>query len=328
MAGTMMIYTNLVEDLPLVIRGKVRDLYMVDEQTLLFVATDRISAYDVIMKNVRHADFKLFRHFDPTADHCEQSKGIPGKGALLNLLSAHWFQVLKAAIPSLRTHLVTLDLPANIPKSLRSQLRNRSMQVRKLHIFPIEAIVRGYITGSAWREYQNKGTVHGIEVRQGLRESEAFPKGPIYTPSTKAEAGKNDENIHPDRAAEIVGEQYATRIQDMALSLYSMARSYAIERGIIIADTKFEFGLDTTTDEVVLVDEVLTPDSSRFWPASSYRIGEAQDSFDKQFLRNWLTAEGLKGKEDVEMPDEVVRKTAEKYREAFERLVGKRWEDV
>ncbi|KZF25134.1 phosphoribosyl-aminoimidazole-succinocarboxamide synthase [Xylona heveae TC161] len=305
MAASAITESDLKGSLPLVARGKVRDLYAVDDQTLLFVASDRISAYDVIMQN-----------------------GIPNKGALLNLLSAHWFAVLTDAIPDLRTHLVSLAIPSSVPKHIHPQLQNRSMQVRRLQIFPIEAIVRGYITGSAWKEYQKSGTVHGIKVPEGLRESEEFPGGAIYTPSTKAEAGKNDENIHPDAAAAIVGEKYAKRIEELALKLYKTAKSYAKERGIIIADTKFEFGLDPATDEIVLVDEVLTPDSSRFWPAASYAIGQGQDSFDKQFLRDWLTNSGLKGKEGVSMPEEIAKQTAEKYQEAFERLVGHKWADA
>jgi phosphoribosylaminoimidazole-succinocarboxamide synthase len=196
------------------------------------------------------------------------------------------------------------------------------MQVRKLKVFAIEAIVRGYITGSAWKEYQRSPTVHGIPIAAGLREAEAFPQGAIYTPSTKAEAGQNDQNIHPSEAAVIVGTKYAQRIEDLAIQLYTAARDYAAQRGIIIADTKFEFGLDEETDEVVLVDEVLTPDSSRFWPADKYEVGRDQDSYDKQYLRNWLTKEGLKGKQGVRMPDEVVEETARKYREAFEKLTG------
>ena len=294
---------DLKGSLPLIALGKVRDLYKIDEDTLLFVASDRISAYDVIMKN-----------------------GIPGKGALLTLLSAHWFQILSTALPNLRTHFITFDLPSQIPQDLHDQLRGRSMQVRKLEVFPIEAIVRGYVTGSAWKEYQSKGTVHGLTVPAGLKESQEFPGGPIYTPSTKAEAGKNDENIHPDEATKIVGQEYAKRIEELALSLYSTARQYAFERGIIIADTKFEFGLDTATKEVVLVDEVLTPDSSRFWSVASYKIGRAQESFDKQYLRDWLTSSGLKGKLEVEMPEDVVSKTAEKYQDAFRKLMDQRQE--
>jgi phosphoribosylaminoimidazole-succinocarboxamide synthase len=304
MVATPMIQSEMDGNLKLLARGKVRDLYEIDEGTLLFVATDRISAYDVIMGN-----------------------GIPDKGALLTLLSAHWFEYLRSTVPGLRTHFKSLDLPSSVPQHLHPKLQNRSMQVRKLKIFPIEAIVRGYITGSAWKEYKSKGTVHGIPMPSGMKESEAFPQNAIYTPSTKAEAGHNDENIHPDEAARIVGEKYAKRIEDLALKLYMTARAYALERGIIIADTKFEFGLDTETDEVVLVDEVLTPDSSRFWLASSYKIGQPQESFDKQYLRDWLTSNGLKGKQGVDMPEEVVLNTGEKYKEAFERLVGRKWED-
>jgi len=202
------------------------------------------------------------------------------------------------------------------------------MQVRRFKIFPIEAIVRGYITGSAWKEYKKSGTVHTQSVEAGLQESQAFPQGAIYTPSTKAEAGANDENISREKAAEIVGEQYAQRIEDLALKLYSTARDYALERGIIIADTKFEFGLDEETDEIVLVDEVLTPDSSRFWPKEGYVVGKEQDSFDKQYLRDWLTSNGLKGKQDVKMPESVVKGTQEKYTEAFERLTGRKWSEA
>ncbi|THC98043.1 hypothetical protein EYZ11_002469 [Aspergillus tanneri] len=293
--------TDLQGALPLIARGKVRDLYEIDAKTLLFVASDRISAYDVIMEN---------------------TKGVPDKGILLTLCTRKWFQILTEAIPSLRTHFLTLDLPRQIPESLRPVLQNRCMQVRKLKIFPIEAIVRGYITGSAWNEYRQRGTVHGIPVPSGLQESEAFPDGPIYTPSTKAEQGEHDENIHPDQAVAIVGEPYASIIASLAVQLYKTAHAYALERGVIIADTKFEFGLDEETNEVVLADEVLTPDSSRFWPKDQYAIGRGQDSFDKQYLRDWLTREGLKGKQGVQMTEEVALKTSEKYKEAWEKLTG------
>jgi phosphoribosylaminoimidazole-succinocarboxamide synthase len=255
-------------------------------------------------------------------------QGIPSKGPLLTLLSAHWFSLLPTLIPSLRTHFLTLSLPPSIPAPEAAIFQNRSMQVRRLKVFPIEAIVRGYITGSAWKEYQRSGTVHTIPIEAGLQESQAFPQGAIYTPSTKAEAGQNDQNISPAEAAEIVGPKYAQKIEDLAIKLYTTARSYAAERGIIIADTKFEFGLDEENDEVVLVDEVLTPDSSRFWPADKYEVGKEQQSYDKQYLRDWLTKEGLKGKQGVRMPEEVVRETAEKYREAFEMLTGRKWSDA
>ncbi|KAL4759797.1 phosphoribosylaminoimidazolesuccinocarboxamide synthase [Aspergillus foveolatus] len=296
---TTLTTTDLQGSLPLIARGKVRDLYQVDDKTLLFVATDRISAYDVIMEN-----------------------GIPQKGVLLTLCTRKWFEILTAALPSLRTHFITLDLPPQIPESLRPVLQNRAMQVRKLRILPIEAIVRGYITGSAWNEYKKTGTVHGIPIKEGLRESEAFPDGPIYTPSTKAEQGEHDENIHPDKAVEIVGEPYASKIAELAVTLYKTAHAYALTRGVIIADTKFEFGVDEETNEVVLADEVLTPDSSRFWPKDSYEVGRGQQSFDKQFLRDWLVKEGLKGKPGVRMTDEIAQKTSEKYKEAWERITG------
>ncbi|KAI5300262.1 hypothetical protein KEM56_002604 [Ascosphaera pollenicola] len=289
--------------LALVARGKVRDLYEIDKQTLLFVASDRISAYDVNMEN-------------PVTD----------KGILLTLLTTHWFKVLTEAIPSLKTHFLTLDLPSQIPEAIRPSLRNRSMQVRKLKVFPVEAIVRGYITGSAWKEYQEKGTVHGLQMPDGLQESQEFPQGPIFTPSTKAEQGEHDENIHPDKVAELVGPEYASQISSLALQLYKVAHAYALGRGLIIADTKFEFGLDESTNSVVLVDEVLTPDSSRFWSKDRYAVGVSQDSFDKQYLRDWLVKSGLKGVPGTSMTQEVVEKTREKYVEAYEKITGLKFE--
>ncbi|KAG9999427.1 putative phosphoribosylaminoimidazole-succinocarboxamide synthase, partial [Aureobasidium melanogenum] len=288
--------------------GKVREIYEIDAQSLLFVATDRISAYDVIMKN-----------------------GVPQKGALLTLMTAHWFNLFKEKIPDLKTHLLSASVPASIASSLpaevSNQLRLRTMHVRRLKVLPLESIVRGYITGSAWSEYKKTGTVHGIAMPKGLQESQKLEK-PLWTPSTKAEVGDKDENISPEEATKIVGEKYAKKIEELSLKVYQIARDYAAERGIIIADTKFEFGLDVDTDEVILVDEVLTPDSSRFWPADKYELGKSQDSFDKQYLRDWLTKEGLKGKDGVEMTDAVVKETAKKYREAFEMLTGQKWDQV
>ncbi|KAI9730432.1 MAG: Bifunctional purine biosynthetic protein ade1 [Cirrosporium novae-zelandiae] len=289
-------------------QGKVRDIYAIDHDILLFVATDRVSAYDVVLKN-----------------------GIPNKGALLTLLSRFWFSLLPTLIPSLKTHFLTLDLPSSLQNSdLAPSFHNRSMQVRRYKkLFAIESIVRGYITGSAWSEYKKTGTVHGIAMPTGLQESAKLEK-PLWTPSTKAEQGLHDENISPEKAAEIVGAEYAKRIEELSLEIYCKARDYAAERGIIIADTKFEFALDTSAsnpaDAVILVDEVLTPDSSRFWPAAKYQVGKTQESLDKQFLRDWLTKEGLKGKEGVEMPEEVAKRTADGYREAFEKLAGKSFE--
>ena len=299
MLNTVVVRSDLAGALPLVARGKVRDLYELDNETLLFLATDRISAFDVVMTN-----------------------GVEGKGALLTQLSIFWFKHLSKAIPELRTHFISSTIPNSIPDKYHPQLKGRVMQVRKLKVFPIEAIVRGYITGGAWKEYQSSGTVHGIKVQSRLKESERFPGGAIYTPSTKAEAGQHDENIHPDEAKKLVGEKYAPKIAELALNLYNTASAFALERGIIIADTKFEFGLDEETDEIVLIDEVLTPDSSRFWPAASYSIGRSQESFDKQYLRDWLTSSGLKGKEGVEMSADIVQKTKAKYEEAYEKLVG------
>ncbi|KAK3996899.1 putative phosphoribosylaminoimidazole-succinocarboxamide synthase [Cladorrhinum sp. PSN332] len=288
-----------LESLPKLASGKVRDLYNIDDKSLLFVTTDRISAYDVIMAN-----------------------GVPLKGAVLTQLSAHWFKVLSERIPGLQTHFISLDPPAALSDADKAKVRGRSMQVRKLKVFPIEVIVRGYITGSAWNEYKKDGTVHGLPMPAGLQQCSRFPQA-IYTPSTKAELGKHDENISPEQAAKIVGDKYASRIEELALKVYNAGAEYAAERGIIIADTKFEFGLDEETDDIVLIDEVLTPDSSRFWPADEYEVGRDQNSFDKQFLRNWLTDNGLKYKDGVAMPGDIAEATGARYREAFKKLTGK-----
>ena len=230
---------------------------------------------------------------------------------------------LPKEIPGLKTHFLSVaDLDSRIPEDALQKIKLRSMRVRRLKVFPIEAIVRGYITGSAWSSYKKTGEVNGKKMPEDLQESQELPE-PMYTPSTKAELGQHDENISTEEAAKIVGEKYAQKIEDLSLQIYKVAKEYAKSKGIIIADTKFEFGLDEETDEVVLIDEVLTPDSSRFWPASSYQIGKGQDSFDKQYLRNWLTDNGLKGKEDVSMADDVVKGTQEKYAEAFHMLTGK-----
>ncbi|ORY67606.1 phosphoribosylaminoimidazole-succinocarboxamide synthase-like protein [Pseudomassariella vexata] len=306
MAANQIVTSIALTSLPKIAAGKVRDVFEVDEQTLLFVASDRISAYDVVMKN-----------------------GVPDKGALLTSLSRHWFEVLPLKVPGLKTHFLASETPAGRLSTDEAQLvRNRGMQVRKLKVFPIEAIVRGYVTGSAWKEYERTGTVHGVKLPSGLRECDPVPGGALFTPSTKAAAGEHDENVHPDRTAELVGEKYAGRIAELAVKIFKAGQEYAAERGIIIADTKFEFGLDEETDEIVLVDEVLTPDSSRFWAADTYQPGRDQDSFDKQILRNWLTREGLKGVPDVEVPEEVVRATSERYKDVYQRLTGKSLEEA
>ncbi|AMD19090.1 HBR189Wp [Eremothecium sinecaudum] len=300
--------TDLDGILPLVARGKVRDIYEVDDQTLLFVATDRISAYDVIMQNA-----------------------IPDKGVLLTRLSEFWFDLLKDDV---RNHLKHIEegktmydyLPEKLKEEkYRKQLSGRSLLVQKHKLIPLEVIVRGYITGSAWKEYKKSGTVHGLPQPEGLQESQEFPEA-IYTPSTKAEQGDHDENISPEQAAQLVGKELNDRVAALAIKLYTKCKEYAKSKGIIIADTKFEFGIDEETNEIILVDEVLTPDSSRFWAGSSYAVGHGQDSYDKQFLRDWLTSKGLNGVDGVEMPEEIVNKSRSKYIEAYEALTGKQWQ--
>lgn len=285
--------------------GKVRDLFeLPDKDTLLFVASDRVSAYDAVLKNP-----------------------IPDKGKILTILSAHWFKVLTERIPDLRTHFISLDVPEGVSAEEAQIIKNRSMVVKKLSVIKIESIVRGYLTGSAYKEYKKNGTVHGITVEPGMEEASKF-KQPLWTPSTKADAGEHDENIHPDDAWKEVGDrETADRVKELSLKIYEEASKYAEERGIILADTKFEFAKDGEGN-IYLVDEVLTPDSSRFWPAAGYMPGRDQDSFDKQFIRNWLTKEGLKGKEGVELPQDIVQATSDRYREAFLMLTGKKFEDA
>ncbi|KAF2131913.1 SAICAR synthetase [Dothidotthia symphoricarpi CBS 119687] len=299
MSSNTVVRIDMRDKLPKVASGKVRDLFAIDDDTLLFVASDRISAYDVIMEN-----------------------GIPGKGALLTAMSIYWFKYLVSQVPGLQTHYITNSLPSAI--SDLSEFQDRSMQVRRLRIIPIESIVRGYITGSGWSEYKKSGTVNGIQLPAGLIEGQKLPQ-PLWTPSTKAELGDKDENISPEAARKIINnEAIAAKVEELSLKIYSAAAARAESVGIVLADTKFEFGLDAN-DNVILVDEVLTPDSSRFWPRETWEenLGKAQPSFDKQFLRDWLTSNGLKGKEGVKVPEDVVKQTAEKYREAYEKITGK-----
>ncbi|KAJ1936551.1 Bifunctional purine biosynthetic protein ade1, partial [Kickxella alabastrina] len=282
----------------LIARGKVRDLYDVDADTLLFVATDRISAYDVIMNSP-----------------------IAGKGKILTQISVFWFNYLKDIVPN---HLITAnidEMPESVQK-YRSQLSGRSLLVKKVTVLPIEAIVRGYITGSGWKEYQKKGSVCEIQLPENLRESQRLPEA-LFTPSTKAEYGDHDENIHPDRCAEIIGEERAKEMQKVALELYERAAEYAAGRGIIIADTKFEFGVDAQ-GKIMLIDEVLTPDSSRFWPKSGYKVGKSQDSYDKQYLRDYLTSIDFDMKSPIDLPPTVLDNTLKKYIEAYVKLTGNR----
>jgi phosphoribosylaminoimidazole-succinocarboxamide synthase len=246
--------------------------------------------------------------------------------------SIYWFQYLSSKIPTLKTHYLSNELPKNLKTSLSEplseSLQARSMQVRRLKIVPVESIVRGYITGSAWSEYKKSGTVHGIQLPAGMVEGQKLPS-PLWTPSTKAELGEKDENISPEQARKLIAdEKVADAIEELSLKVYTEAAARAEEVGIILADTKFEFGLDTHNgNEVILVDEVLTPDSSRFWPKETWEanLGKAQPSFDKQYLRDWLVGQGLKGKEDVVVPEEVVEQTAAKYREACELLTGRKF---
>jgi phosphoribosylaminoimidazole-succinocarboxamide synthase len=284
-------------DLKLHASGKVRDVYNIDDKQLLFVASDRISAFDYVL-----------------------ATGIPHKGQVLNQISLFWFDYLADIVPN---HLITADVnkyPAAARK-YEDQLRGRSMLVRRAEIFPVECIVRGYISGSAWKEYKATGKVSGIALPSGLKESDAFPE-PIFTPSTKATSG-HDENISFDQMCNIVGVETASHLRDLTLRVYKKAASYARQRGIIIADTKFEFG--RTASGITLADEVLTPDSSRFWPADKYAPGRPQDSYDKQYVRDYLEQiHWNKQPPAPALPPDVARHTSEKYLEAYHQLTGRK----
>lgn len=275
-------------------RGKVRDIYDAGEN-LLMVATDRISAFDFILPDE-----------------------IPFKGEVLNRISAFWFDKFADIVPN---HLVSID-PADFPEEFaeyRDYLAGRAMLVKKAQTIPIECIVRGYLTGSGKKTYDENGTVCGIQLPEGLTEASKLPE-PLFTPSTKAEIGDHDENISFERCCEIVGEDIATQIRDLSLKIYKAVAEYAATRGIIIADTKFEFGV--IDGKVTLIDECLTPDSSRFWPAASYEEGKIQPSYDKQFVRNWLKANWDMTGETPHLPAEVIDGTSERYREAFQIITG------
>ena len=275
-------------------RGKVRDIYDAGEN-LLMVATDRISAFDFILPDE-----------------------IPFKGEVLNRISAFWFDKFAGIVPN---HLVSID-PADFPEEFaeyRDYLAGRAMLVKKAQTIPIECIVRGYLTGSGKKTYDENGTVCGIQLPEGLTEASKLPE-PLFTPSTKAEIGDHDENISFERCCEIVGEDIAAQIRDLSLRIYKAAAEYAATRGIIIADTKFEFGV--IDGKVTLIDECLTPDSSRFWPAASYEEGKIQPSYDKQFVRNWLKANWDMTGETPHLPAEVIDGTSERYREAFQIITG------
>ena len=285
-----------IKSLPFLHRGKVRDIYAVGDDKLLIVQTDRLSAFDVIL-------------YDP----------IPGKGEVLTTMSNFWLNKLQ--------HVIANHLTGIAPESVvktdaeRAQVHGRAFVAKKLKPLPIEAIVRGYLVGSGWKDYQKTGKVCGIALPAGLREAEKLPQ-PLFTPSTKAAVGEHDENISFAQAVELLGEARANEVRDATLALYSEAANYAATKGIIIADTKFEFGVDEA-GKLYLIDEALTPDSSRFWPADQYRVGSNPPSFDKQFVRDWLEASGWNKQNPApRIPQDVLQKTADKYREALVKLMS------
>jgi phosphoribosylaminoimidazole-succinocarboxamide synthase len=284
--------------------GKVRDLYAVDDARLLLVASDRLSAFDVVL---------------PTP--------IPDKGRVLTGLSRWWFDETTSIVPN---HLLSVD-PADLPAGFvgadgAAELRGRMMLCRRADVLPVECIVRGYLSGSGWKEYLATGAICGIRLPDGLRESDRLPE-PIFTPSTKAEQGTHDENIPFERMADLVGSSLAERVRSAALALYALAAARTADAGILLADTKLEFGLDPGTGDLLLVDEVLTPDSSRFWDATRYEPGRAQASYDKQYVRDWLEAQPWdKTAPGPELPGEVVAGTRRRYIEAFERITGASFE--
>jgi phosphoribosylaminoimidazole-succinocarboxamide synthase len=293
---TVPLFESDLRSLKLLHRGKVRDLYEVDSERLLIVQTDRLSAFDVVL---------------PTP--------VPGKGEVLTALSLFWFRRLAQVVPN---HLLEVDPAALVRADERDQVRDRAMVVRRLKPLPIEAIVRGYLAGSGWKEYRDTGAICGIALPSALVEADRLPHA-IFTPSTKAPAGTHDENIPFAEAERLLGVERASQVRSIAIALYSQAADYARERGLIIADTKFEFGTDAG-GRLYLIDEALTPDSSRFWPADQYRPGVSPPSFDKQFVRDWLEAQHWNKRPPAPaLPPDVLERTAQKYREALRMLTGK-----
>ena len=288
------VHQSEIKSLPLLNRGKVRDIYAVGDDHLLIVTTDRLSAFDVVLP-------------DP----------IPGKGKVLTSVSNFWFARTGHIIGN---HLADISLEQALPNAEeRAKVEGRAIVVKKLRPLPVEAIARGYLIGSGWKDYQQTGQVCGIELPQGLQQAQQLPEA-IYTPSTKAAVGDHDENVDFDTTVRLLGEDLAGQVRDISLQLYTEAAEYARERGIIIADTKFEFGLDEN-DKLVLIDEALTPDSSRFWPADSYQVGISPPSFDKQFVRDYLeTLDWDKTPPGPRLPQDILQRTADKYREAQTRL--------
>ena len=290
------LHESNLSSLPLLHRGKVRDLYAVDEQHLLIVQTDRLSAFDVILPNP-----------------------IPGKGEVLTTLSNFWFEKLGHVIPN---HLSGIA-PEEVVKTEadRAQIKGRSFVVKRLKALPIEAIVRGYLVGSGWKEYKKSGTVCGIQLPAGLQEAQQLAQ-PLFTPSTKAAVGEHDENISFEQASALLGEAHANEVRTASLALYTQAAEFAATKGIIIADTKFEFGVDNA-GKMYLIDEALTPDSSRFWPSESYQMGSNPPSFDKQFVRDWLESSGWNKQAPApQIPVAILQKTSDKYQEALRRLMA------
>jgi phosphoribosylaminoimidazole-succinocarboxamide synthase len=290
------VHETRLQSLNRIHRGKVRDVYAVDDQTLLIVATDRLSAFDVVLP-------------DP----------IPGKGRILNTISNFWFARTGHIVPN---HLLGVPLAQVVPDPVeRAQVEGRSVIARRLKALPIEAIVRGYLIGSGWKDYQATGSVSGVVLPAGLRQAERLPR-PIFTPATKAAVGDHDENISYSTAEAMVGAGVAAKVRDISLALYEFAAAHCAQRGIIVADTKFEFGL-APDGQVLLIDEALTPDSSRFWPADSYRVGISPPSFDKQFVRDYLeTLDWNKRAPGPRLPAQVIQRTAENYEEALRRITG------
>jgi len=294
------LYTTSIQSLPLLSKGKVRDVYALGDDKLLMITTDRLSAFDVVM-----------------------GQPIPEKGIVLNQMANFWFEKLADVIPN---HLTGIDPRSVVPADEVNQVQDRAVVAKRLKPILVEAVVRGYLAGSAWKDYKETGQVCGIALPDGLENAQKLPE-PIFTPAAKAEMGEHDENISFDKVIEMIGEKLANQIREVSIRLYKKASEYAATRGIIIADTKFEFGLNDA-GQLVLMDEILTADSSRFWPAETYHVGSNPPSYDKQFVRDWLETAMVDGKlwpktaPAPALPTDVINKTAEKYREALTRLTG------
>lgn len=287
------LFETNIESLPLVYKGKVRDIYEIDDDHFLIITTDRLSAFDVILP-------------DP----------IPGKGEVLTSVSNFWFDKLNHVI---QNHLTDQKLEDLLPADEFDQVNGRAIIVKKLKPLPVEAIVRGYLIGSGWKDYQNSGSVCGIKLPEGLQQAQQLPE-PIFTPSSKAAVGDHDENIDYEKTVDLIGAEKAAQVRDVSLQLYKEAAEFALERGIIIADTKFEFGVDKE-DQLFLIDEALTPDSSRFWPADTYEVGMSPPSYDKQIVRDYLeTLDWDKTPPGPVLPSKILNKTSEKYREVQDKL--------